>query len=102
MQKPLLTLFIIVLVKIVQAQIQPVTLTANLKVPAPIFLYDYSVIGSNSFRVTSVFNDLNETGRDVYFRAISLYFTEEYKQEIKIEASDFTYTTNIKNLNNKE
>ncbi len=50
------------------AQIQPVTVNATLKVPSPIFLYDYTSMASQALSVVTVFNDLNEPGWDVSLR----------------------------------
>lgn len=51
-----------------KAQIYPVTVNTRLVPPYSIFLYDYIAERSNKLSVNVVFNDLNETDRDVYFK----------------------------------
>ncbi len=55
-------------VSIVQAQIQPITVTAAIASPASAYISDYFAIGTNALTLNILFNDLNEPSWDVYIK----------------------------------
>jgi len=98
-----------------QAQIYPVTVTAILNPPYSVFLHDFFGQESKMLNASVVFNDLNETDRDIFFKIriesndIAIYSSPDYfsiqpfnvlsGSIYEFKGEDFEECLNYNNLN---